>query len=65
MKAYENGKIRDMTAAEISEMEARQSDKAGTSEPDALTKMITAMSTATSLSQMRSAAKEFLDKTEG
>ena len=65
MKVYENGKIRDITAAEISEMEARRADKAGVSGADALTKMIIAMSTATSLSQMRSAAKEFLARTEG
>ena len=34
------------------------------SQPDALTEMVTAMSTATTLAQMRSACKTFLEKTE-
>ena len=33
-------------------------------QPDALTEMVTSMSTATTLAQMRSAAKNFLEKTE-
>ena len=52
----ENGKYREMTAEELAELE--------TAAPDALTEMVTAMSTATTIAQMRSAAKEFLNKTE-
>ena len=52
----ENGVYREMTAEELAELE--------TAAPDALTEMVTAMSTATTLAQMRSAAKNFLEKTE-
>jgi len=52
----ENGVYREMTAEELAELE--------TAAPDALTEMVTAMSTATTIAQMRSAAKEFLNKTE-
>lgn len=53
----ENGKYREMTAEEVAELEP--------STPDALTEMVTAMSTATTIAQMRSAAKNFLEKTGG
>jgi len=52
----ENGVYREMTAEELAELE--------TAAPDALTEMVTAMSTATTIAQMRSAAKNFLEKTE-
>ena len=52
----ENGVYREMTAEELAELEPAA--------PDALTEMVTAMSTATTIAQMRSAAKEFLNKTE-
>ena len=54
---------REMTAEEEAEMEALQINEP-TSQTDALTEMIMAMSTATTLAQMRNAAKAFLDKTE-
>jgi len=52
----ENGVYREMTAEELAELELAA--------PDALTEMVTAMSTATTIAQMRSAAKNFLEKTE-
>mgnify|MGYP006974703146 FL=1 len=55
-KIYENGVYREMTAEELAELEPAT--------PDALTEMVTAMSTATTIAQMRSAAKNFLEKTE-
>ena len=54
---YENGKYRELTAEELAELNAAT--------PDALTEMVAEMSTATTLAQMRSAAKNFLEKTEG
>lgn len=54
---YENGIYREMTAEELAELNAAT--------PDALTEMVAEMSTATTLAQMRSAAKNFLEKTEG
>ena len=52
---------RDMTQEEIAEIFVAEEE----AEPiDALKEMITEMSTATTLAQMRSAAKSFLDKTE-
>jgi len=53
---YENGIYREMTAEELAELEPAT--------PDALTEMITAMSTATTIAQVRSACKTFLEKTE-
>ena len=55
-KIYENGVYREMTAEELAELEPAT--------PDALTEMVTAMSTATTIAQMRSAAKKFLENTE-
>lgn len=53
---------REMTAEEIAALPVLEE----TPEPtDALKDMIVAMSTATTVAQMRSAAKSFLDKTEG
>lgn len=52
----ENGKYREMTAEELAELDSAT--------PDALTEMVEAMSTATTIAQMRSAAKSFLEKTE-
>lgn len=54
---------REMTAEEIAELEALQAGEP-TQGTDALKEMITAMSTATTIAQMRNAAKEFLNKTE-
>ena len=53
---YENGIYREMTAEELAEL--------NDATPDALTEMVAEMSTATTLAQMRSAAKNFLEKTE-
>lgn len=52
----ENGVYREMTAEEMAELESTS--------PDALTEMATAMSTATTIAQMRAAAKKFLENTE-
>ncbi len=52
----ENGKYREMTVEELAELEPAT--------PDAFTEMVEAMSTATTIAQMRSAAKNFLEKTE-
>ena len=65
MRIYSNGVYRDMTPEEVERIynhneEAEENDK-----PDALTEMITTMSNATTLAQMRAAAKLFLEKTEG
>ena len=53
---YENGKYRELTAEELAELNSAN--------PDALTEMVAEMATATTLAQMRSAAKNFLEKTE-
>ena len=65
MRIYSNGVYRDMTPEEVERIynhneEAEENDK-----PDPLTEMITTMSNATTLAQMRAAAKLFLEKTEG
>lgn len=60
MRIYENGVYREMTAEEIKALTPPEKEES----QDALTEMITEMSTATSLSQMREAAKNFLQKTE-
>lgn len=64
MKIYDNGVYRDMTAEEI---EAYKAASAELEEipTDALTEMITQLSTATTLAQMRAAAKDFLEKSGG
>ena len=56
-KVYDNGIYREMTAEELAEL--------ASATPDALTEMVTAMSTATTIGQMREAAKTFLEKTGG
>lgn len=53
----ENGIYREMTAEELAELEPTT--------PDALTEMVTAISTATTLAQMRESAKIFLERTGG
>lgn len=58
---------RDMTAEEEAAFldSAPDEPASGESGTDALKEMITAMSTASTLAQMRNAAKEFLSKTGG
>lgn len=58
---------REMTAEEEAAFMDSSPDKVtgGESGTDALKEMITAMSTASTLAQMRNAAKEFLNKTGG
>ncbi|MBQ2704729.1 MAG: hypothetical protein IJF58_04190 [Clostridia bacterium] len=53
---YDSGIYREMTAEELAELDSAT--------PDALTEMVAEMSTATTIAQMRSAAKNFLEKTE-
>ncbi len=62
-RIYDNGVYRDMTAEEEI-LYNRTNDMAESSPPDALTQMIKAMSTATTVAQMRTAAKNFLAQTE-
>ena len=52
----ENGEYRQMTEQELNELKFNKED--------ALTQMIKAMSTATTVAQMRTAAKNFLTQTE-
>lgn len=62
-KMYIDGKCREVTPEE--ELLFGYEDEAVEStQTDALTEMVTAMSTATTIAQMRSAAKNFLEKTE-
>lgn len=64
MRIYENGVFRDATEKEISEMAELNTEKlTQTQQTDPLTEMATAMSTATTLAQVRTAAKAFLDAT--
>lgn len=58
---------REMTVEEEAEFldSAPDEPASGESGTDALKEMITAMSTASTLAQMRNAAKEFLNKTGG
>lgn len=51
---------REMTAEEIADFPVTEEPEPA----DALKEMIVAMSTATTIAQMRSAAKSFLDRTE-
>ena len=62
-RIYDNGIYRDMTAEEEA-LYNNADDTAESTRPDALTQMIKAMSTATTIAQMRSAAKSFLAQTE-
>lgn len=54
--------VREATKEEIAEIPEIEEQEAQT---DALTEMITKMSTATTLAQMRNAAKAFLEKMNG
>lgn len=58
MRINYNGTYREATAEEIAELEAMQ---AQAQQADPLTEMAAAMSTASTLAQMRAAAKAFLD----
>lgn len=60
MLAYENGKY-----VEIEEETEMVIPDIPYTEGDALFEMATAMSTSTTLAQMRDAAKAFLERTEG
>ncbi len=55
-RVYDNGVYRDMTDEELKDLDRPN--------PNALTEMIESMSTATTLAQMRNAARIFLEKTE-
>ena len=62
-KMYINGECREMTPEE--ELLFGFEDKVvEPNKTDPLTEMVTAMSTATTIAQMRTAAKSFLDKTD-
>ena len=64
MRIYENGIMREASEKEISEMaELNTEELTQTQQADPLTEMATAMSTATTLAQMRAAAKAFLEAT--
>ncbi len=54
-----------MTPEEVERIYNHNEEAEGNDKPDALTEMITTMSNATTLAQMRAAAKLFLEKTEG
>ncbi len=56
MRVYENGVYRDITPGEQAELELINAD--------AFTEFLNDMSTASTVAQMRSAAKSFLSKTE-
>lgn len=60
MLAYENGKY-----VEIEEETEVVIPDIPSTEGDALVEMATSMSSATTLAQMRAAAKTFLERTEG
>lgn len=66
MKICENGVYREMTEDEIREFQSEFSEIPSdqSSVGDALTQMARAMSQATTIAQMRSAAKKFLSQTE-
>lgn len=63
-KMYINGECREMTPEEVMLFGYEEEEATEKPTPDALTEMVEAMSTATTLAQMRSAAKNFLEKTE-
>lgn len=66
MIKLENGVYREMTEDEVAEMGIEQStETAPSTDSDPLTEMASAMSTATTLAQMRAAAKAFLTSTGG
>lgn len=64
MKIYDNGTVREMTDEEIKRHNAERADLPDVDGSNALTDMVTDMSTATTLAQMRAAAKKFLLSTE-
>lgn len=61
-KMYINGECREMTPEEIALFGIE--DEGVVEQPNALTEMVEAMSSATTLAQLRMAAKNFLEKTE-
>ena len=65
MRIYSDGIYRDMTPEEVERLYNHNEEAEANEKPDALTEMITTMSNATTLAQMRAAAKLFLEKTEG
>ena len=56
--------IRNMTEDEIKELESDEETAVNNAASYALTEMARAISEATTIAQVRAAAKEFLDKTE-
>ncbi len=56
--------IREMTEDEIKELEAEQKTVVNNAASYALTEMARAISEATTIAQVRAAAKAFLDQTE-
>ena len=56
--------IREMTEDEIKELEAEQKTVVNNAASCALTEMARAISEATTIAQVRAAAKAFLDQTE-
>ena len=63
MRVFENGVYRDMTAEEIEAYNAAQTEETENAS-DPLTQMIEEMSQATTLAEMRAAAKNFLKNTD-
>lgn len=62
MQIFENGTYRELTEEEIQYLSSNSEPSAENVEP--LKTMIQSMSTATTLAEMRAAAKQFLESTE-
>lgn len=62
MQIFENGTYRELTEEEIQYLSDNSEPSAENVEP--LKAMIQSMSTATTLAEMRAAAKQFLESTE-
>ncbi len=62
MQIFENGTYRELTEEEIQYLSDNSEPSAETIEP--LKAMVQSMSTATTLAEMRAAAKQFLESTE-
>lgn len=62
MQIFENGTYRELTEEEIQYLSDNSAPSAENVEP--LKVMIQSMSTATTLAEMRAAAKQFLESTE-
>lgn len=62
MQIFENGTYRELTEEEIQYLSDNSAPSAENVEP--LKAMIQSMSTATTLAEMRAAAKQFLESTE-